>query len=120
LVYGARKVWRQLTREGIQVARSTVERLMRKLGLEGAVRGRKPKTTQQEGARLAPPDRVERNFTVCAPNRLWVADLTFVRSWSGFCYVALVIDAYSRLILGWQTSTSLRTDLALDALETAL
>jgi putative transposase len=119
-VYGARKVWRQLIREGRPVARCTVERLMRQMGLRGATRGKIWKTTFSDLTRPRPLDRVERDFCVPAPNRLWVADLTYVRTWSGFVYAAFVIDAYSRMILGWQTSTSLRTDLALDALEMAL
>jgi putative transposase len=119
-VYGARKVWRQLGREGYDVARCTVERLMRQMGLKGAVRGKTWKTTYPDLSAPRPADLVERDFEVSAPNRLWVADLTYVRTWSGFVYAAFVIDAYSRMILGWQTSTSLRTDLALDALEMAL
>ena len=119
-VYGARKVWRQLRREGYDVARCTVERLMRALGLKGAVRGKKHFSTITDEAAPRPVDLVDRDFSVPAPNRLWLADLTYVRTWSGFVYAAFVIDAYSRLILGWQTSTSLRTDLALDALEMAL
>jgi transposase InsO family protein len=119
-VYGARKVWRQLNREGIGVARSTVERLMRRMGLVGTVRGRKVRTTiPDEGARR-PADLVERDFTAIHPNQLWVADLTYVATWSGFVYVAFVIDAFSRMIVGWRASRSLRTDLALDALEQAL
>jgi len=119
-VYGPRKVWRQLRREGHTVARSTVERLMRALGLKGAVRGKKHFSTITDEAAPRPMDLVERDFTAAGPNRLWLADLTYVRTWSGFVYTAFVIDAYSRMILGWQTSTSLRTDLALDALEMAL
>jgi putative transposase len=119
-VYGAPKVWRQLTRESFTVARCTVERLMRALGLKGEVRGKTPKTTFPDLLAPRPFDLVDRNFTVSAPNRLWVADLTYVRTWSGFVYAAFVIDAYSRMILGWQVSASLRTDLALDALEMAL
>jgi putative transposase len=118
-VYGARKVWKQLRREGIIVARCTVERLMRKLGLCGVVRGKTWKTTQP-GTGARPADLVDRQFQVPAPNRLWVADLTYVRTWAGMTYAAFVMDAYSRMILGWQTSTSLRADLALDALEMAL
>jgi len=119
-VYGPRKVWRQLGREGITVARCTVERLMRTLGLKGEVRGKTWKTTFPDLSAPRPFDLVDRHFAVAAPNRLWVADLTYVRTWSGFVYAAFVIDAYSRMILGWQVSTSLRTDLALDALEMAL
>ncbi len=119
-VYGARKLWRQLHREGIPVARCTVERLMRELSLAGAVRGRVPRTTVSDETSERPADLVERNFGAPVPNRLWVADLTYVRTWSGLAYVAFIIDACSRYIVGWQTSRSLRTDLALDALEQAL
>ena len=119
-VYGARKVWRQLKREGHPVARCTVERLMRKTGLRGAVRGKTWKTTKSDASAPRPADLVDRQFKVTAPNRLWVADLTYIRTWAGMCYAAFVVDAYSRMILGWQTSTSLRADLALDALEMAL
>jgi putative transposase len=120
-VYGARKVWRQLRREGIEVARCTVERLMGDLGLQGVVRGKaKRTTTSAEPAGPRPADLVERRFTAPAPNQLWVADLTYVRTWSGFVYTALVIDAFSRMIVGWQLASHLRTDLALDALEMAI
>jgi putative transposase len=120
-VYGARKVWRQLRREGIQVARCTVERLMRELGLAGVVRGRVKRTTiAVEPVGTRPADLVERRFTATGPNQLWVADLTYVRTWSGFVYAALVIDAFSRMLVGWQLATHLRTDLALDALEMAI
>ena len=119
-VYGPRKVWRELRRQGLKVARCTVERLMRRAGLRGVVRGKTWKTTFPDLSTPRPLDLVDRDFTVSAPNRLWVADLTYVRTWSGFVYAAFVVDAYSRMILGWQTSTSLRTDLALDALEMAL
>jgi putative transposase len=119
-VYGARKMWRQLQREGIPAARCTVERLMRELGLSGAVRGKTRRTTVPDESAPGPADLVERNFRAPLPNRLWVADLTYVRTWSGFAYVAFIIDACSRYIVGWQASRSLRTDLALDALEQAL
>jgi len=119
-VYGARKLWRQLLREGLPVARCTVERLMRELGLTGAVRGKPRRTTMPDEASERPADLVERDFRAPAPNRLWVADLTYVRTWSGFAYVAFVVDAYSRHIVGWQVSSSLRSDLALAALEQAL
>lgn len=120
-VYGAPKVWAALNREGIRVARCTVERLMRQMGLRGAVRGKAfRRTTVADGSVLRPVDLVDRQFTVGAPNRLWVADLTYVRTWSGFAYVAFVTDAYSRRIVGWQASRSLRTDLALHALEQAI
>jgi transposase InsO family protein len=119
-VYGAEKVWRQLHREGIQVARCTVERLMKQLGLRGAVRGKKVKTTWPDKTAARPDDLVQRDFSAAAPNQLWVADLTYVASRSGFVYVAFVIDVFSRSIVGWRVSSSLRTDLALDALEQAL
>jgi putative transposase len=119
-VYGARKVWRQLHREGVTVARCTVERLMGELGLEGVRRGRTRRTTTAEAAAARPADLVERDFSATRPNQLWVADLTYVATWLGFVYVALVIDAFSRFIVGWQASRSLRTDLALDALEMAI
>ncbi len=119
-VYGVRKVWRQLHREDIAVARCTVERLMRDTGLQGAVRGRKFKTTVPDNTAVRPADLVDRNFTATQPNQLWVADLTYVATWSGFVYVAFVIDVFARTIVGWQVSGSLRTDLALDALEQAL
>ena len=119
-VYGADKVWTQLNREGIKVARCTVERLMRELGIYGVRRGRKWKTTIADVTSLRPADLVERNFRVEAPNRLWVADLTYVKTHQGFCYVAFVTDVFSRLIVGWQVSTSLRSDLAIDALQMAI
>jgi putative transposase len=119
-VYGPRKVWRQLHREGMPVARCTVERLMRRLGLKGAVRGKTWKTTYPDLSAPRPADLVDRQFKVTAPNRLWVADLTYIRTWAGMVYSAFVVDAFSRRILGWQTSTTPRTDLALDALEMAL
>jgi putative transposase len=119
-VYGARKVWRQLHREGITVARCTVERLMRELGLEGVRRGKPHRTTTPEAAATRPADLVGRDFSATRPNQLWVADLTYVATWSGFVYVAFVIDVFSRFLVGWQASRSLRTDLALDALEMAI
>jgi putative transposase len=119
-VYGARKVWRQLNREGIGVARCTVERLMRAEGLSGAVRGRKFKTTIADATAARPSDLVCREFSASRPNQLWVSDLTYVATWQGFVYVAFVIDVFSRMIVGWRASRSLRTDLALDALEQAL
>jgi putative transposase len=119
-VYGARKVWRQLHREGIAVARCTVERLMGELGLEGVRRGKPRRTTTADAAAARPADLVERNFSAARPNQLWVADLTYVATWSGFVYVAFIIDAFSRFLVGWQASRSLRTDLALDALEMAI
>jgi len=119
-VYGARKVWRQLRREKITVARCTVERLMRAMGLAGAIRGRKFKTTIPDDTAARPTDLVNRTFTATRPNQLWVADLTYVATWRGFVYVAFVIDVFARMIVGWRVSSSLRTDLALDALEQAL
>jgi putative transposase len=119
-VYGARKVWRQLHREGIAVARCTVERLMRGLGLQGVRRGKPRRTTTPDAGAPRPADLVDRDFAAARPNQLWVADLTYVATWSGFVDVAFVIDAFSRFIVGWQASRSLRTDLALDALEMAI
>jgi len=119
-VYGARKVWRQLQREGLEVARCTVERLMRGMGLKGAVRGRTYKTTISDEALDRPADLVQRNFSADRPNQLWVADLTYVATWVGFVYVAFISDVFSRKIVGWRVSNSLRSDLALDALEQAL
>ena len=119
-VYGAHKVWKQLEREGRAVARCTVERLMRSLGLRGVVRGKKFKTTIPDELADRRRDRVNRAFTVSRPNALWVADLTYVATWRGVVYVAFVIDAFARRIVGWRVSSSLRSDIALDALEQAL
>jgi putative transposase len=119
-VYGAGKVWRQLHREGIVVARCTVERLMGELGLQGVRRGKTRRTTTPDATAPRPADLVERDFSATRPNQLWVADLTYVATWSGFVYVAFIIDAFSRFLVGWQASRSLRTDLALDALEMAI
>ena len=120
-VYGADKVWKQLNREDIAVARCTVERLMRSMGLNGVTRGSAFKvTTAADIAALRPPDLVEREFKASRPNQLWVADLTYVATWLGFVYVAFVVDVFSRRIVGWRVSNSLRSDLALDALEQAL
>ena len=119
-VYGARKVWRQLQREGVGVARCTVERLMRQEGLRGVVRGERKRTTIPDEDAARPADLVDRSFEAEGPDRLWLADITYVPTWSGFAYAALVIDAYSRFIVGWRVSASLRTDLALDALEQAI
>jgi putative transposase len=119
-VYGARKLWRQLHREGVPAARCTVERLMRQVGLAGAVRGKPRRTTIADETVPRPADLVQRHFDAATANRLWVADLTYVRTWSGFVYVAFITDVYSRAIVGWQVSRSLRSDLALDALEQAL
>ena len=119
-VYGSRKVWRQLHREGIAVARCTVERLMGELHLAGVRRGKPRRTTTPDTGPSRPADLVARDFSAQRPNQLWVADLTYVATWSGFVYVALVIDAFSRFVVGWQAARSLRTDLALDALEMAI
>ena len=120
-VYGADKVWRQLGREGFKVGRCAVERLMRSMGLRGAVRGRAFKlTTVADDALERPSDLVERVFKADRPNQLWVADLTYVATWTGFVYVAFIIDVFSRLIVGWRVSSSLKSDIALDALEQAL
>jgi putative transposase len=119
-VYGARKVWLQLGREGIPAARCTVERLMSDLGLKGVRRGAFRVTTTSDDTALRPADLVERDFRATRPNQLWVADITYVASWNGFVYVAFVTDAFSRRIVGWRVSSSLRSDLALDALEMAL
>ncbi len=119
-VYGARKVWRQLNREGIVVARCTVERLMRQMGLAGRVRGKHRRTTVPAATSPRPADLVERSFAATSPNALWVADITYVATWSGFAYTAFVIDVFSRRIVGWRVATNLRASLALDALEMAI
>ena len=119
-VYGAEKVWKQLNREQIAVARCTVERLMRLLGLQGVVRGRFCRTTVSDEAAERPADRVNRQFTATRPNQLWVADFTYVATWAGLVYVAFVIDVFARRIVGWRVASSMRTDLVLDALEQAL
>jgi putative transposase len=119
-VYGADKVWAQLNREGTRVARCTVERLMRQLGLRGAVRGKTVRTTVADEAASRPADLVERRFRAEAPDRLWVADLTYVKAHAGWVYVAFVVDVFSRFVVGWQASRSLAAELALDALEMAL
>jgi transposase InsO family protein len=119
-VYGVRKVWRQMQREGIDVARCTVARLMRQMGLQGVVRGKSIKTTVSDAAAPCPRDRVNRQFTAPRPNALWVSDFTFVATWSGFVYVAFVIDAFARRIVGWRVSRSARAEFVLDALEQAL
>lgn len=119
-VYGADKVWRQLNREGVPVARCTVERLMKRLGLEGARRGKVVRTTIPDKAQPCPLDRVNRQFKADRPNQLWVADFTYVSTWQGWLYVAFVIDVFARRIVGWRVSTSMHTDFVLDALEQAL
>jgi len=118
--YGARKVWKQLGREAISVARCTVERLMKQQGLEGVRRGKRCKTTVPADMAEIPLDLVQRQFTAAQPNQLWVADITHVATWSGFVYVAFVVDVYSRFIVGWRVLKHMRTDLVLDALEQAL
>ena len=119
-VYGVRKIWRQLGREGIPVARCTVARLMRVLGLQGVVRGRKARTTISDPSAACPLDRVNRQFKAPRPNVLWVSDFTDVATWSGFVYVAFVIDVFARRIVGWRASRSAQTSFVLDALEQAL
>lgn len=119
-VYGARKVWLALNREGIAVARCTVERLMQVLGLHGARRGRTIRTTRPDSSAARPADLVNRRWDPLRPNALWVADFTYVATWVGFVYVAFVLDAFSRRILGWKAATSMRTELVLDALEMAI
>lgn len=119
-VYGARKVWRQLQREGIEVPRCTVERLMRKMGLSGAVRGKPMRTTRSDKSAPCPLDKVGRQFSADRPNRLWVADFTYVSTWSGFVYAAFVIDVFARRIVGWRVARSMEAQFVLDALEQAL
>jgi putative transposase len=119
-VYGARKVWLALNREGIGVARCTVERLMGDLGLEGARRGTRRRTTVADPAAARPADLVQRRFSPARPDAVWVADFTYVATWSGTVYVAFVLDAHSRRILGWRAARSMRTELVLDALEQAI
>ncbi len=119
-VYGVRKVWRQLQREGFDVARCAVSRLMRQMGLEGAIRGKSIRTTVQDKAAPCPLDHVNRVFRAPAPNRLWLSDFTYVSTWSGFVYVAFVIDAYARRIVGWRVSRTAHASFVLDALEQAL
>jgi putative transposase len=119
-VYGARKVWRQLRREGNDVARCTVERLMRQMGLRGAIRGKPVRTTVSDKAAPCPLDRVNRQFHAPRPNVLWLSDFTYVATWQGFVYVAFVIDAYARRIIGWRASRTAHAGFVLDALEQAL
>ena len=119
-VYGADKVWKQLGREGMAVARCTVERLMRRQGLRGVVRGKVVRTTVSDGKTPCPLDRVNRQFRAERPNQLWVSDFTYVSTWQGWLYVAFVIDVFARRIVGWRVSTSMKTDFVLDALEQAL
>lgn len=119
-VYGARKVWRQLNREDVVVARCTVERLMRSLSLQGVVRGAKCRTTIAEDGTARPLDHVNRQFHASRPNQLWVADFTYVATWSGFVYVAFVVDVFARRIIGWRVARSMHAELVLDALEQAI
>ena len=119
-VYGPRKVWKQRRREGVRVARCTVARLMRAMGLAGAVRGRAWITTTHAGEGGRPVDLVDRQFVATRPNQLWVSDFTYVATWGGFVYVAFVIDVFARRIVGWRVSASMRTDFVLDALEQAI
>ncbi len=119
-VYGVRKLWRQLLREGISVGRDRVARLMTELGLAGAVRAKTKRTTVPAALAARPGDLVQRSFSATAPNRLWVADLTYVATWSGFAYTAFIIDVFSRRIVGWRVATSLSVAVALDALEMAI
>ena len=119
-VYGARKIWRQLNREGESVARCTVERLMRGMGLQGAVRGKPVKTTVSDKAAPCPQDKVNRQFQAPRPNALWVSDFTYVATWAGFVYVAFVIDTFARRIVGWRASRTAHAGFVLDALEQAL
>jgi putative transposase len=119
-VYGARKVWHQMNREGIRVARCTVERLMQTMGLAGVVRGKAVRTTNSDKAAPCPLDKVNRQFKASGPNRLWVSDFTYVSTWQGFVYVAFVIDTFARYIVGWRASRTAQTGFVLDALEQAL
>ncbi|MGN5539042.1 IS3 family transposase [Alcaligenes sp. Lyrl_28] len=119
-VYGVRKVWHQLQREGIAVARCTVERLMRRLGLQGVRRGKRVRTTMADSSQACPLDRVNRHFHADRPNQLWVSDFTYVSTWQGWLYVAFVIDVFARRIVGWRVSNTMSTDFVLDALEQAL
>ncbi len=119
-VYGARKVWRQLGRENVVAARCTVERLMRRMGLQGVVRGRRCRTTIADASAALPGDLVKRDFRAGRPNQLWVADFTYVATWSGFVYTAFVVDVFARRIIGWRVARSMRTELVLDALEQAI
>ena len=119
-VYGVRKVWRQMQREGFDIARCTVSRLMKQLGIQGVIRGKPLKTTHSNPAAPCPRDHVNRQFNAPAPNILWLSDFTYVSTWQGFAYVAFIIDAYARRIVGWRVSRSAKTDFVLDALEQAL
>ena len=119
-VYGADKVWKQLQREGIAVARCTVERLMRQAGLRGVVRGKTVRTTVSDNRTPCPQDKVDRQFHAQRPNQLWVSDFTYGSTWQGWLYVAFIVDVFARRIVGWRVSRSMTTDFVLDALEQAL
>ena len=119
-VYGAVKVWKQMNRERIVIARCTVERVMKRVGLQGAVRGKRIRTTIPDAAALRPLDRVNRQFSADRPNQLWVSDFTYVSTWQGWLNVAFVVDVFARCIVGWRVSSSMTTDFVLDALEQAL
>jgi putative transposase len=119
-VYGADKVWKQMNREGVEVARCTVERLMRRLGLRGVMRGKVVRTTISDHKAPCPLDKVNRQFRAERPNQLWVSDFTYVSTWQGWLYVAFVVDVFARRIVGWRVSSSMSTDFVLDALEQAL
>ena len=119
-VYGADKVWKQMKREGFCIARCTVERLMKRLGLQGVRRGKVVRTTISDAKTPCPLDRVNRQFKADRPNQLWVSDFTYVSTWQGWLYVAFVVDVYARRIVGWRVSSSMHTDFVLDALEQAL
>jgi putative transposase len=119
-VYGIHKIWKQMHRQGDLIGRDQVARLMAELGIEGIRRGKKRRTTKPDPTASRPPDLVDRNFTAPSPNKLWVADFTYVPTWSGMAYVAFVIDVFSRMIVGWRVATSMTTDLVLDTLEMAL
>ena len=119
-VYGVRKVWRQMNREGFAVARCTIERLMRDLGLQGVIRGKPVRTTISDKSAPCPLDQVNRQFHAPAPNMLWVSDFTYVATWAGFVYVAFVIDVYARYIVGWRVSRTAHASFVLDALEQAI
>ena len=118
--YGARKIWHDLRREGYDIARCKVERLMKAMGIQGVVRGQKPITTNPDTSQLCPDDKVNRDFTASMPNQLWVSDFTYVSSWQGMIYVAFVIDVFARCIVGWRVSTSMTTGFVLDALNQAI
>jgi putative transposase len=119
-VYGADKVWRQMNREGLGVARCTVERLMQRMHLQGVRRGKMVRTTVPDKAAACPLDKVNRQFKANRPNELWVSDFTYVSTWQGWMFVAFIVDVFARRIVGWQISNSMRTDFVLDALEQAL